>query len=102
MPVLYGVNQFQAPEVLVVSAVSAVAGSLVRARVRPPASQVLFNAADLVLSGGSCLLAYNGIAGRIPYLPVTMSVMVSLYFGVNTLLVSGILSLIQGRSLGSV
>ncbi|MFN0103487.1 MAG: hypothetical protein ACKV2U_15520 [Bryobacteraceae bacterium] len=102
LPVLYGLNHFTASEVLVVAALSAVAGCLVRPKRKPSVSQVLFNSANLTLSAGSCLLVYGFLADRIPYLPATLCVMVALYFAFNTLLVSGILTLVQGKSLSSV
>ena len=62
----------------------------------------MFNSANLTLSAGSCLLGYAFLADRIPYLPAILCAMVALYFAINTLLVSGILSLVQGKPLSSV
>lgn len=102
LPVLYGLNHFTASEVLVASALSAVAGSLIKPGKRPQFNQVLFNAANLTLSAATCLLLYSYLAANIPYLPATLCVMVSVYFAINTLFVSIILSLVQGKSLASV
>jgi hypothetical protein len=102
LPVLYGLNHFTASEVLVASALSAIAGSLIKPGKRPQLNQILFNAANLTLSAASCLLLYGYLAPNIPYLPATLCVMVSLYFAINTLFVSIILSLIQGKPLSSV
>jgi len=102
VPVLYGLNHFTGSEVLLAAALSAIAGCVVGPKTRPSVIQVLFNSANLTLSAGSCLLGYAFLADRIPYLPAILCAMVALYFAINTLLVSGILSLVQGKPLSSV
>ena len=102
LPVLYGLNHFTGSEVLLAAALSAIAGCVVGPKIRPSLIQVLLNSANLTLSAGSCLLGYAFLADRIPYLPAILCAMVALYFAINTLLVSGILSLVQGKPLSSV
>ena len=102
LPVLYGLKHFTPSEVLVAAALSAIAGCVVKPRLQPAASQVLFNAANLTLSAGSCLLVYGFLTDRIPYLPVALCVVVALYFVVTTLLESGLLSLAQGKPFSTV
>lgn len=83
-------------------AIAAAAGTLARAKRRPSLAQRAFDSANLTRSAGACLLIANLLAGGIPYLPVQLCLMVTLYFAVNTALVSGIISLVEGKPLSSV
>ncbi|MBL8241084.1 MAG: hypothetical protein JNM66_26920 [Bryobacterales bacterium] len=102
LPVLYGLNHFTASEVLIASAAGAAAGTFCKPSKGLVWSQFLFNTANLTLSSAACLFSFSLLQEKIQYLPALLSLMVTLFFTVNTLLVSGILSLVQKKSFHSV
>ena len=101
---LYGVAHFSLAETLLAGCAGALAGSLLNTKKRSSPVQVLFNTANLVVSAGSCfLLARVWLAGGVTqYLPAVIAMAASAYFIVNTALVSGVLSLLQGKRLAEV
>jgi hypothetical protein len=82
----------------------AVATCLVNTRKRPSLVQVLFNIGNVAISVSSCfMLSRVWLAPRIAqYLPAVLAVAACTYFVVNTVLVSGVLSLLRGKRLAGV
>ena len=100
--ILFGVAHFSAPEVMLAGLGSAVVGSLWNAKKRPTLLQVAFNAANVCLSVGACCLVASRVFGGATSRPDVMALLAALYFAINTIIVSGILSLLQGKGLGAV
>lgn len=98
---LFGVGRFSLPEVLVAGCAGALVQSLWRPKVRPTALQVVFNIANLALSVGVCFLATHLLlsSGLVQFRPAVMALAAFLYFLVNTVLVSGVLALLEGKSI---
>jgi hypothetical protein len=100
---LYGVAHLSLPETLVTACAAAVAQSLWKPAKRPVLVQVLFNTANLLVTVGVCFLAARVWADAgAQYLPAVMALVACAYFMVNTVLVSGVLSLLQRKRLGEV
>jgi hypothetical protein len=101
---LYGVTHFSLAEVLIAGCAGAVAQSLLNTRKRSSPIRVLFNTANLTISTGICfLIARVWLAGGMAqYGPAVLAVAACAFFVVNTALVSGVLSLLQGKPLGEV
>jgi len=101
---LYGVAHFSLGETLIAGCAGAVAQSLLNVKTRPKLVQVLFNAANVVVSVGACFLIGRVwlASGTAHYLPAVMAVVACVYFVVNTVLVSGVLSLLQSKPLGEL
>ena len=102
--VLYGVAHFSLPETLLAACAGAVAGSLLNTKKRSSTVQVLFNTANLVISVGACFLIARVClaSGMTRFLPAVIAMVACAYFIINTALVSGVLSLLQGKSLAEV
>jgi hypothetical protein len=101
---LYGVGHFSLAETLIAGCAGAVAQSLLNAKTRPSPIQVLFNAANVSISVGACFVigrVWLG-AAMAQHLPVVTAAVACVYFVVNTVLVSGVLSLLQNKPLGDV
>jgi hypothetical protein len=101
---LYGVAHFSLAETLAAGCAGAVAQSLLNAKTRPTLLQVLFNTANVVVSLGACFVIGRVwlAAGMAHYLPAVMAMVAFAWFVVNTVLVSGVLSLLHGKPLGEV
>ena len=101
---LYGVGRYPLAEVLIAGCAGALAQSVVNAKKRPTAVQVLFNMANLAISTGLCFLVGRVVfsSGVQEYRPAAMALIACLYFLVNTVLVSGVLALLEGRPLAAV
>lgn len=100
--ILFGVAHFSAPEVMLAGLASAVVGSLWTAKKRPTLLQVAFNAANVCLAVGACCVVASMVFGGAASRPAVMALLAALYFAINTIIVSGILSLLQGKGLASV
>jgi len=101
---LYGVAHFSLPETLLAVGAGAVAGSLLNIKKRSSAVQVLFNTANLMISVGACFfLARVCLAsGMTNYLPAVVALVACVHFLINTAVVSGVLSLLQGKRLRDI
>jgi hypothetical protein len=101
---LYGMAHFRLPETLLAGCAGAVAGSLLNTKKRSSAVQVLFNTANLAISVGACFLIVRVClaSGLTAYLPAVIAIVACVYFLINTALVSGVLSLLQGKRLAEV
>ncbi len=102
--ILFGICHFTLPETLVAGCLAALVQSAVNANSKPTPIQVLFNMANIAVSVGACFLltgmAPISQAGR--FQPVALALAAAAYFVVNTVLVSGILSLLQKKRLSEV
>jgi hypothetical protein len=101
---LYGIAHFSFAETVLAGCAGAVAQSLLNARKRSSPIQVLFNTANVTVSVGACfLIARVWLAsGMAQYHPAVMALVACAYFIFNTVLVSGVLSLLQNKPLGEV
>ena len=99
--ILYGVTRFGLPETLLAGVGAALVATLLNTRKRPTAVQTLFNVGNLSLSIAACsALLWNLQAGGLPAThPASLLAVAFLYFTLNTVLVSGVLSLLQGTPL---
>ena len=104
VPILYGIAHLSLAETLIIGMITALAGSYINAQKRPAPVQVAFNAANLALSIGICfgaegLMSKVGLTNSTPAVTVLTA---GLYFVVNTGVVSGVLALLQGKTLAEV
>lgn len=101
---LYGIGRYSLAEILIAGCAGALVQSICNAKKRPTAVQVLFNMANLVISAALCFLVGGLVlsSGLEPYRPAAMALIAALYFLVNTVLVSGVLALLEGRALTAV
>ena len=101
---LFGVGRYSLPEVLIAGCAGALVQSVCNSKKRPTLLQVLFNMANLVISTGLCfLVARVALAsGLEQFRPAVMALIAFLYFLVNTVLVSSVLALLEGRPLSAV
>ncbi len=101
---LYGVAHFSLAETLIAGCAAAVAQSLLNAKTRPGLIQILFNTANLAVSVGACFVIRRVwlAASVVHYLPAVMVLVACAYFVINTVLVSGILSMLHAKPLAEV
>ena len=105
VPILYGMAHLSLSETLLIGLTVALAGSYINAQKRPTPVQVAFNGGNLALSIGICFLTAGllrqagGLSASVPAVAVLLA---GLYFVANTGLVSGVLSLLQGKTLAEV
>jgi len=98
--VLIAIAAFSYAETLTLASVACIVQCIWKAKRRPKWFQVSFNVATLAISSGIAYRAAHAMAGaERQNLPVLLSVAVCLYFTVNTLLVSGVLALIDSKPL---
>ena len=98
---IYGVAHFSLPQTLIAGCAGVVAQSVLNTKKRPSPIQVLFNTGNVVISVGACFaVARAGLAAGISHYPsAVLAGVASAYFVVNTVLVSGVLSLLQSKPL---
>jgi hypothetical protein len=101
---LFGVLHFSLAETVIAGCVGALVQSVCNAKHRPSSMQILFNMANLTISVGVCFMAvrlavFSGLGW---YRPAEVALVACLYFVMNTVLVSGVLSLLQGKRLAEV
>jgi hypothetical protein len=98
---LYGAVHFPLPETLIAGCAAAVAQSLMNAKARPRLIQILFNIAATVLSiDASYFVGRVWLGGGMThYLSAVMASAACVYFIVNTVLISGVLSLLNNKPL---
>lgn len=100
--ILVAIAIFTFPETVLLASAACIVQCLWRPRSRPRIVQVSFNVAALALSSGAGYRLSHLFAGRQAALGVLLAVAASFYFTADTLLVSGVLSLVQGKSLFAV
>jgi hypothetical protein len=99
--VLVGIERCALPEIVLAGGAGAIAQSLWKAKVRPTRQQMLFNAANIVLSVAAAYLLRHALLKEL-FLPAALALTAAVYFAVNTTLVSGVLALLQGVRLADM
>lgn len=101
---LFGIAEFTLPETLAVTLAGALVQSFWKVKQRPTRVQILFNLANLTISTSLCfLIAHSILSGSIEtYRPAMLALVAAIYFASSTVLVSGILSILQGQSLSHI
>lgn len=98
--VLIAIAAFSFSETVVLASAACVVQCFWRARRYPRLVQVLFNMSTLAISSGTAYLGAHAIAGRYQVnLPVLLALAACFYFTCNTLLVSGVLSMVESKGL---
>jgi len=98
--VLIAIAAFSYSETIILACIACVVQCAWKAKRRPKWFQVSFNVATLAISSGIAYRAAHALAGNDKQnLPVLLSVAACLYFTSNTLLVSGVLALVDGKPL---
>jgi len=100
--VLISIAVFNFTETLVLAAMACIVQCLWKARRRPRLIQVSFNVAALIISAGIAHQAAHALAGSEHSLLLMLTLAACFYFTSNTLLVSGVLSLIENKPLMQV
>ena len=101
--ILIAVAVFTFAETVLLASLACILQCLWRPRSRPRIVQVSFNVATLAISSGASYRISHVFAGSpAEQLAVLMALAASVYFVADTLLVSGVLSLVQGKSLFTV
>ena len=102
--VLIGIVDLTVAETLVIASLSMVVQSIWRTQGRPRLIQVIFNAAAVVISAAVSFLAARslGFGNSLLLHLIELALAASVYFAVNTLLVSGILALESERPLHKI
>ena len=96
---LISIALFPFAETVLLAAVTCAAQCLWRPRTRPTLVQVCFNVAVLAISSGAAYRLSHAALPAAPHTAVLITVAGCVYLIADTLLVSGVLSLIQGKSL---
>jgi hypothetical protein len=102
--ILFGLYYLSPGETVIVGCAAIVAQSLWNARQTPSILQIIFNIANVALSIGAAFAVTN-IAfehGAEAYRPALMAAAAFVQFAVNTLVVSGILSLLEDKPLDQI
>ena len=99
---LFGIAHFTLAETLIAGCAGAFAQTVWKRVTRPTAMQVLFNMANVAVSVGVCyLLGRVWLSQGLDQYPgAVLPLIASVYFAVNTVLVSGVLSLLEGKRFG--
>jgi hypothetical protein len=98
--ILISIALFTFAETVLLASMACVVQCLWRTRSRPRLIQVSFNVAALAISSGASYRLSHLFAGRPPvHLAILMSLAATFYFLADTLLISGVLSLVQHKSL---
>ena len=98
---LVGLVAFTLPETVVAGCVGAIAQSVWKPKQRPSMIQVLFSMANLVLSISLCFLVAHATSGSglAACHPAMLALLAAVHFFTSTMLLSGVLSLLQGKRL---
>ena len=98
--VLIGVAVFTFSETVLLATVACIVQCLWKCRRRPRLVQVSFNVATLAVSSGAAYRVSHLLGGGSQVsLPVLLAVATCFYFMANTMLVSGVLALVEGKRL---
>jgi hypothetical protein len=101
--ILVAIAVFTFPQTVLLASAACIFQCLWRPKSRPRIVQVSFNVATLAISSGASYRLSHLFAGTpAVHLGVLMAVAASFYFTADTMLVSGVLSLVQGKSLFAV
>jgi hypothetical protein len=101
---LFGVGRYSLAEVLIAGCAGALVQSVCNAKKRPTLVQVLFNMANLAISTGVCFAVARVALVSSPqfYRPAATALVAFVFFLVNTVLVSGVLALLEGKPLSAL
>src|SRR5258708_144813 len=101
---LIGIAEFTLPETLVATCLGALIQCVWKAKNRPTSVQILFSMANLSISTGlSYVIAHRVLAdGLQAYRPAVLALVAAIHFATSTVLVSGVLSLLNGQRLRDV
>ncbi len=99
--VLMSIVELTYPEALVIGAVSTLVQCLWKAHPRPTAAQLLFNTANFTTSIAVCCVVVQSVASRALQnnLAAELVLVTCIFFVLNTLFVSGIISIIEGQDI---
>lgn len=102
--ILFGLYYLSPGETTIAGCVAVTVQSLWDARHRPSMLQVVFNIANITLSIGAAFAATSIalVDGAEAYRPALMAAAAFVQFAVNTLIVSGVLSLLQGERVDEI
>ena len=101
--ILISIAVFTFAETVLMASLACIAQCLWRPKSHPRLVQVSFNVATLALSSGASYRISHLFAGSAAnHLAILMAVAASFYFTADTLLISGVLSMVQGKSLFAV
>jgi len=101
--VLIAIAVFTFSETVLLASAACIVQCLWRPKSRPRIVQVSFNVATLAISAGASYRISHLFAGAVEaHLGVLLAVAASFYFTADTMLVSGALALVQGKSLFAV
>ena len=101
--ILITIAVFTFEETVLLASAACMVQCLWRTRSRPRLVQVSFNVATLAISSGAAYRLSHLLAGtETTHSAVLLAVAATFYFTADTMLVSGVLSLVQGKSLFAV
>jgi hypothetical protein len=101
--VLVAIAAFSFSETVILAGAACIVQCMWRTKRRPKLVQVAFNVATLAISAGIAYRAAHAIAGRFDEnLPVLLALATCIYFLCNTLLISGVLALLESKPLLTV
>jgi hypothetical protein len=101
--ILIAIAVFTFEESVLLASAACIVQCLWRTRTRPRLVQVSFNVATLAISGGAAFRLSHLLAGsERTHSAVLLAVAATFYFTADTMLVSGVLSLVQDKSLFAV
>jgi hypothetical protein len=101
---LIGITEFTLPETLVATCVGAIVQCFWKVKQRPSTVQVLFSVANLSITTTLCFSIAHGplVTGLQAYRPAVLALVAAVHFATSTVLVSGVLSLLQRQPLQHV
>jgi hypothetical protein len=96
-----GITYFRMPEAVAAAVLAVALQQFAGCKCRPTMVQFLFNAANETASVAVCSVAAHGPLEGVMRTssPAVLALVAALYFVVNTVIVSGVLSLLQGKPL---
>jgi len=98
--VLIAVAVFSFSQTVLLAAMACVVQCVWKSRRKPRLVQISFNVAALCLSSGAAFRISHRLAGAQEVnLPVLIAAAASLYFTANTMLVSGVMAMVEGKPL---
>ncbi len=102
--ILFGLYYLSPGETIIAGCAAVTVQSLWAARHKPAMLQIVFNIANVTLSIGAAFAATSiaQVDGAEAYRPALMAAAAFVQFAVNTLIVSGVLSLLQGEQLDEI
>ncbi|MFN0172638.1 MAG: hypothetical protein ACKV22_40175 [Bryobacteraceae bacterium] len=96
---LFGIAHFTLAETLIAGCSGALVQTVWKRKTRPTTIQVLFNVSNAATSLGVCYLLARMVlsSGLDQYRGAVLALVACVYFVINTMLVSGVLSLLEGK-----